>query len=310
MDAPLPAAGHRAPAPGGARAHHRRQGVHGREPRLAPVAAGRRPRHAVLPVVDAAGQPDGAGAGAARTGHPGAGSPTPRRSRSPRRGTPRRLPAAVGARPPGRRHRRPALDGGAARLHRGRQPRPAHPGPPRVRQDDGAVASRGGAERPARALPHLVERPDAPRRGALRVVRAGRRGGDGPRLRDVSRRGVRGRRPETDPGGQPRTVRRRGHPARARHGRAVEDPARRDARGGARAPLRPRHSRRGRLHDRTRRRAPARRRLHRAAGRLRRGGHQGGAGSAEGLPRAAAECSAGGLSRAHRRGAGDRAAAR
>ena len=115
------------------------------------------------------------------------------------------------------RCRRPTASTTTSRDGRGRRRNSTSSKTPGPVQDDGAGASGGGAERRARALRHVVERADAPRRGAFRVLRAGRRGGDGARLRDLPRRGVpRGRRAAAARG-QPQTVRRGGHVVRSRH---------------------------------------------------------------------------------------------
>ena len=85
-DAASPTIGHRAAAPGGARAHDRGQGLPGRgEPRVAALAARRQRRRAVLPVVDGAGEPARPRHRVPRPRrHPGPRGPPPRRPRASR----------------------------------------------------------------------------------------------------------------------------------------------------------------------------------------------------------------------------------
>ena len=301
VGAPLQPAGNRAPAPGGARANHRREGLPGREPRLAPIAARRRQRHAVLPVVDTARQPGGQRAGPSRGRRPRAGRPPPRRSRPARSRRPRRLPAAVRTRRPERRYRGATLDGRTDPVRGRRRASASHPRPAGLRQDDRALEGRRGQKRTARPVPHLVERPDAPRRGTFRVICPGRRRSRRPRFRDVRRRDLRGGRRPPGVGRQPRQVRRRHHPARSRHGRTVEEPARCAARRAARHPLRAGDTRRDRLPPRARRRASRRRCVPRSPRGPPRRRSEGGQGAAEGRPLPAGGRRAGGLSRARRR---------
>ena len=174
-DAASPTIGHRAAAPGRARAHDRGQGLPGRgEPRVAALAARRQRRRAVLPVVDGAGEPARPRHRVPRPRrHPGPRGPPPRRPRASRGRRPRRLPAVLAARDRRRRPRRPALDAGSTPVHPERRPGALGARSSRVGEDDRAVEGGRGAQRAARAVPDVVSGADGRRRGAFPGVRPG-----------------------------------------------------------------------------------------------------------------------------------------